>query len=32
MMALLNPHVKRTQRGYTLGFNLQIVDTIEKAI
>ncbi len=30
MTNLDSPHVKRTQRDYTLGFKLQIVDAIEK--
>ncbi|EAP94219.1 valyl-tRNA synthetase [Vibrio splendidus 12B01] len=31
-MTILNKHyVKRTQRDYTLGFKLQVVDAIEKA-
>lgn len=30
MKKVITPHTKRTQRDYTLGFKLQVVDAIEK--
>lgn len=30
METSVTPHIKRTQRDYTLGFKLQVVDAIEK--